>query len=90
MKFVMAAAWFDSMIYMTSESKMVVQTFLQRIVVEGNMDVVDPALASQYESFTPESIKAATVVVTVLPMILAYPFVQKYFNKGINLGGVKG
>ena len=39
--------------------------------------------------FTPETIKAATVVVTVLPMLAVYPFVQKYFVKGIMLGSVK-
>ena len=39
--------------------------------------------------FTPETIKAATVVITILPMLLVYPFVQKYFVKGIMLGGVK-
>ena len=39
--------------------------------------------------FTPETIKAATVIVTILPILFAYPFVQKYFVKGITLGGVK-
>jgi putative aldouronate transport system permease protein len=39
--------------------------------------------------FTPETIKAATVIVTILPIICVYPFVQKYFVSGIMLGGVK-
>ena len=39
--------------------------------------------------YTPETIKAATVVVTIFPIICLYPFVQKYFVKGILLGGVK-
>jgi putative aldouronate transport system permease protein len=39
--------------------------------------------------FTPETIKAATVVISILPILLVYPFVQKYFVKGIMLGGVK-
>jgi putative aldouronate transport system permease protein len=82
-------AWFDSMLFMTSESKMVVQTFLQRIVVEGSMAQMDPSLAAQVTDFTPETIKAATVIVTLVPLLILYPFVQKHFTKGIMLGGVK-
>ena len=83
-------AWFDSMLYMTSEHKMVVQTFLQRIVIEGNMNIGDASmLAEALTQFTPETVKAATVVITVLPMMILYPFVQKFFTKGIMLGGVK-
>ena len=83
-------AWFDSMLFMTSEKKMVVQTFLQRIVIEGNMNMGDAnMLANSITQFTPETIKAATVVITILPMMVIYPFVQKFFSKGIMIGGVK-
>jgi len=40
-------------------------------------------------SYTPETVKAATVVVMILPMLCLYPLVQKYFVSGILLGGVK-
>lgn len=86
-------SWFDSMLYMTDETKMVVQTFLQRIVIEGNLAVGgDAGMLAQNTDFTemtPETIKAATVVVTVIPMMILYPFVQKFFTKGIMIGGVK-
>ncbi len=38
----------------------------------------------------PESLKAATIMISTLPILLVYPFVQKYFVKGINVGAVKG
>jgi ABC-type glycerol-3-phosphate transport system permease component len=41
-------------------------------------------------TFYTEGIKAASVVVASLPLLVIYPFVQKYFEKGIVLGGVKG
>ena len=39
--------------------------------------------------FTGETIKAATIIVTILPIICVYPFLQRFFVKGIMLGGVK-
>jgi len=38
----------------------------------------------------PEMVKAATVMVTVLPIVLTYPFLQKYFIKGVLVGSLKG
>lgn len=82
--------WFDAMIYISDDSLQVLQTFLRRIVIESNIDLAEIG-ASEIEtsSFTPETIKAATVIITILPMLIIYPFVQKYFVKGINVGGVK-
>lgn len=83
-------AWFDAMIFITSNEKQVVQIFLQRIVIENS--VKDMQFASpgfDEATYTPDSLKAATVVVTVLPILAVYPFVQRYFVRGISLGGVK-
>ena len=82
--------WFDGLIYVVSDEKQVLQVVLQRFVVMNDIrDLqygihdLDPA------NYSPESIKAATVVVTVLPILLVYPFLQRYFMKGITLGAVK-
>ena len=82
--------WFDAMLYITSDEKQVLQAFLQRIVIENSVELIEQGLVDpSVTQFTPETIKAATVIVTVVPMLLIYPFVQKYFVKGIMLGGVK-
>lgn len=82
--------WFDSMLYIASNSKQVLQTFLQRIVIENSTQLVELSIADPIRTeYTAETIKAATVMISVLPMLLLYPFVQRYFVKGIMLGGVK-
>jgi putative aldouronate transport system permease protein len=83
--------WFDALLYINSESKLTLQMFLRRIVIEGSTEMIQKGIVNpDMMSFTPETIKAATVVVTILPILLFYPFIQKYFVKGIMLGGVKG
>lgn len=85
-------SWFDSMIYSTSAEKQVVQLVMRRIVLEGSQSSMSLAAQTnlQYEIVTPENLKAATIMVTTLPIILVYPFVQKYFVKGIMIGSLKG
>ena len=83
-------AWFDAMIFITSNEKQVAQIFLQRIVIENSvkdMQFGTPNLDEQL--YSPDALKAATVVVTVLPILAAYPFVQRYFVRGIQVGGIK-
>ena len=41
-------------------------------------------------NMNPDTVKAATTILVILPIIMVYPFLQKYFVKGIMLGGVKG
>ena len=83
-------SWFDALLYITDDKKQVLQTFLQRIVIESNTQLMELGVTNaSVVEFTPETIKAATIILTILPIICVYPFVQKYFVKGILLGGVK-
>ncbi|HAR64863.1 MAG TPA: ABC transporter permease [Lentisphaeria bacterium] len=83
-------AWFDALLYITDDNKQVLQTFLQRIVIESSTQLMELGITdTTVVDFTGETIKAATIIVTILPIICVYPFLQKYFVKGIMLGGVK-
>jgi putative aldouronate transport system permease protein len=87
-------AYFDSIIYISTGTKQVLQQVLRRIVLEGNIQMVmeNPnladALGGSYENA--DAIKAATVITATVPIILVYPFLQKYFVKGILVGSLKG
>lgn len=82
--------WFDAMLYIYNDDKQVLQTLLQRIVIQNSTAMQDRVRTGlDISRLTPESVKAATVMVTVLPIAMLYPFVQRYFVKGILLGGVK-
>ncbi len=84
-------AWLDGMLYINDNSKQILQIFLQRIVKEGQSTLLERGITDpDVTSFTPETIKSATIIVTILPILIVYPFVQKYFVKGIMLGSVKG
>jgi len=83
-------AWFDALLYITDDKKQVLQTFLQRIVIESSTQMMEAGITDTSTlQFTGETIKAATIIITILPIVCVYPFVQKYFVKGIMLGGVK-
>lgn len=87
-------SWFDALIYMTSSNKTVVQIVLRKVVIQGTNELwemmnQDPGRQAAY-AVNPENLKAATVIVGTLPILLAYPFLQKYFVKGIMIGSLKG
>jgi len=82
-------AWFDGLVLMTDVAKYPLQTFLRTVVVIGNLsDVVrDP---SDFAEFSNRSVQAAQILVTTLPILVVYPFLQRYFIAGIKLGALKG
>ena len=84
--------WFTSMMYMTDNRKVVVQSYIQRIVNEGNTNIISDinASATDQVEVTSKTIQSASIIVCILPILLFYPFVQKYFVKGVTLGAVKG
>ncbi|WP_172251323.1 carbohydrate ABC transporter permease [Saccharibacillus deserti] len=83
-------AWFDSMLYIQDEHKQVLQLILRRIVIDGTLDPSSGVTDSMDKPVNTESMKMATLVVSILPIICIYPFLQKYFVKGTMLGSVKG
>jgi len=86
-------AWFDSLIYIRDARKHVLQVVVRRIVLEGTTQVMDITGGGQGSGDAvpnPENIKAATVMITTIPIVLVYPFLQKYFVKGIMVGSLKG
>ncbi|HHY22829.1 MAG TPA: carbohydrate ABC transporter permease, partial [Clostridiaceae bacterium] len=82
-------AWFDSIIYTNESKKLVLQAVLRRIVLEGSQEMMDFDVGEGIASNL-EAIKSATIVITTLPIVMVYPFVQKYFIKGIMVGSLKG
>jgi putative aldouronate transport system permease protein len=77
-------AWLDSMLFINSGSKQVVQTVLQRVVIEADLSLRD-AGSMLANAPSDASIKAAIIVVTVLPVLLILPVVQRHFDSGIVL-----
>ncbi|MBO9608596.1 MAG: carbohydrate ABC transporter permease [Paenibacillaceae bacterium] len=80
-------AWFDALIYIQDIKKQVLQIYLRKLVVS-NEDTALQALMNQ--TVTQESIKAAVIMFVTLPILIVYPFLQKYFVKGALIGSLKG
>ena len=84
--------YFDAMIYLKDDAKQTLQVFLRRILVLAQLQAQNEEAAgyanslSQYEAL----IRYAVIVVSSLPLLIVYPFVQKYFDKGVMIGSVKG
>ena len=89
--FCIVARWngfFWAMVLLQDADKLPLQVYLRRIIVEltDDEEFVSSTLEALY-SF--ETVSAAIMVCSIIPILMIYPFIQKYFNKGIMLGGVK-
>lgn len=82
-------AWFDATIYMRDADKLPLQVVLRRILMEGTQQIMDMN-STDTNHVTPDTLKAATTFVCMIPIMCVYPFVQKYFVKGVIVGSLKG
>lgn len=83
-------SWFSANIYLRDKNKFPLQLILRDIVVESEVDdmTIGAAFGNSYAmSFT---IKYATVIVATVPILVLYPWIQKYFVKGVMIGSLKG
>ncbi|TDL31225.1 carbohydrate ABC transporter permease [Jeotgalibacillus sp. S-D1] len=83
-------SWFNAMIYLTNENLQPLQLVLRRILIanESLLGFSSGSLASELRSLS-EMMKYAAIVVSTLPIMCLYPFLQKYFNQGIMIGSIK-
>ena len=83
-------AWFNASIYLKDNNKLPIQNVLRSILI-ANSNILNSAAAEndQVNQFA-ESIKYSTIILTTGPVLCIYPFLQKYFVKGVMIGAVKG
>ncbi|WP_128101996.1 carbohydrate ABC transporter permease [Paenibacillus sp. DCT19] len=83
-------SWFDGMIYMNSPSNYPLQTYLRTVIVSRDLTNMNASDLSLLANISNRTVMAAQLFVSMLPVLCIYPFLQKYFVKGIVLGSVKG
>lgn len=84
-------SWFEAMLYLRTKSKYPLQLILREILISNDMTSMgDAAGGVQDRYMIGETIKYATIMVATLPILCLYPFIQKYFVKGVMIGAVKG
>lgn len=82
--------YINGVIYINSNNKRVLQVVLQSILQGNKGDLVQTQQGEQNSPLTPENIQMAIIVITLVPILLVYPFLQKHFVKGVMIGSVKG
>lgn len=84
--------WWFAMIFIQDKLKEPMQLILRHMVVDATIDLGNPmmnAMRDAHIQVHSRSLQMATVTLTTIPILLVYPFLQKYFTKGIMLGAIK-
>ncbi|MCK5129443.1 MAG: carbohydrate ABC transporter permease [Clostridiales bacterium] len=86
--------WFSVLLYIQDVDKFVLQIVLRRIIIVGTQEIMDTSTGGTFlveETLaSPEGLKAAATFVAIFPILCTYPFIQRYFVKGIMIGSLKG
>ncbi len=86
-------SWFNALIYLKSEKMYPLQMILREIVIQGQIakELAEQGIIdTENPAVTVEGIKYATLFISIIPMMIIYPFIQKYFVKGVMVGSIKG
>jgi putative aldouronate transport system permease protein len=83
-------AWFDGLIYMNSPKNYPLQSYLRTIVITLDTNTLSSSEQLLLTDISDRTFKAAQVFLAALPVLMVYPFLQKYFMKGLVMGSVKG
>lgn len=82
--------WFEGQIYINDISRYPLSSYLRNVVVRPNFDANNIGNLKALSELTDRSFMTAQIILAMLPIVLVYPFMQRYFTKGVMLGSVKG
>ena len=83
-------SWFDGLILMNSPARYPLQSYLQTIIINPDPKMLTERDLEILKVINNRTTKAAQIFVAMLPILVVYPFLQRYFTTGITLGSVKG
>ncbi|WP_175638401.1 carbohydrate ABC transporter permease [Metabacillus schmidteae] len=83
-------SWFPAMIFLQDRELFPVQLILREILIANDTSSMTSGVGTVDAIPIGETVKYATIVVATLPILCLYPFLQKYFVKGVMIGGIKG
>ena len=84
-------SWFNAMIFLSGvRSKYPLQLILREILIQNSLDDMTMGAGMEDREMIAETIKYAVIVVSTAPILCLYPFLQKYFVKGVMIGALKG
>ena len=83
-------SWFDGIILMNKPTQYPLQSYLQTIIIQGDTSVNSTTDWQTMALISDRTVKCAQIFLSTLPIVAAYPFLQRYFVKGMVMGSVKG
>ncbi|TBL73232.1 carbohydrate ABC transporter permease [Paenibacillus thalictri] len=83
-------SYFNALIYLRDSKMFPLQLILRDILIQNKAQLAADSFGSDKSIFLAESIKYALIIVASVPVLVLYPFVQKYFVKGVMIGAIKG
>lgn len=83
-------SWYQSLVFQPSNSLWPLQMILREVLITNTKSATTDVTSMAEESYTRELVKYCTVVVSTVPILIIYPFLQRYFVKGVMIGAVKG
>lgn len=83
-------AWFNASLYIQNRDLLPLQVILREILIQNSTQNMITSIDSADKMMIAETVKYATIIVATLPILALYPFLQKYFVKGVMVGSIKG
>lgn len=82
-------SWFDGMIYLSDTKKYPLQTYLKNVITSVDMASMDLNNIDAMKNISQRTLTAAQIFIAIIPVLIVYPFLQRYFISGMTLGSVK-